>query len=269
MMMMQSRLIGVGVLSLSLLGLASAPAVRADVMLTATLDGAQETPPTGVNGRATATFVFDDETNVLTYDIMITTPLTGAVVAAHIHVAPRGQAGDIKVPLDNSGHGTADLSSLAGLDDFLTKLFDGDTYVNLHTAAHPGGEIRGQIGLSPGQCNCKAARNLGQFRSCVAKAIGKLDKPEKKDDGIKDLKRAVKKATCGKKGGPKRAIACCLPQTPEQNIVVGHVCAALTETKCAKIGGTKGGDSCFSNKAPANPCRPQASPAAAFLEDQN
>src|SRR5207249_2322055 len=200
----------------------------------------------------------DDETKVLTYDVTITTPLTGAVVAAHIHEGRLGVAGGIKVPLDNSLHGTVDLSTLTDLDDFLTKLFDGDTYVNLHTAAFPGGEIRGQIGLSPGQCDCKNAKNLGKFRSCVAKAVGKLEKAEKKDQGIKDLKRAIKKATCGKKNGPKHAIACCLPQTPEQNIVVGHVCAAVTEAKCTTIGGTKGGDSCFSNKAPANPCRPQA-----------
>src|SRR5213593_739555 len=129
---MQNRLIAACVLSLPLLWLAGTPAARADIMLGATLDGGQETPPTGSSGRATATFDFDDETKVLTYDVTITTPLTGAVVAAHIHEGRLGQAGDIKVPLDNSLHGTADLSGLADLGDFLTKLFDGDTYVNLH-----------------------------------------------------------------------------------------------------------------------------------------
>src|SRR5262245_38714565 len=204
---MRNRLLRACVVALPLISLAGTPAARADIKLGATLDEAQETPPTGSSGRATATFDFNDETKVLTYAVTITTPLTGPVIAAHIHEGRVGVAGDIKVPLDNSLTGTVDLSSLSDLDAFLVKLFDGDTYVNLHTASFRAGEIRGQILLSPGACDCKNAKNPGQFRSCVAKTIAKLDKSEKKDPGIKALKRAIKKATCGKKNGPKKAIA--------------------------------------------------------------
>ena len=83
------------------------------------------------------------------------------VVAAHIHVAPAGKNGPIVVPLENGlvpgtsngvlAEGTftaADLTGpLAGqsLADLPVDVEAGNTYVNVHTTANPGGEIRGQI----------------------------------------------------------------------------------------------------------------------------
>jgi len=71
--------------------------------------------------------------------------LTGPVTAAHFHgpAAPGVNAG-VVVPF------SGDLSSPVTGESTLTSaqvadLMAGKWYVNLHTAAHPGGELRGQV----------------------------------------------------------------------------------------------------------------------------
>jgi hypothetical protein len=70
--------------------------------------------------------------------------LTGKAVAAHIHVGAKGKSGNVLVPLCGpcSAHamGTVKLNAMELRD--LTKVA---TYVNVHTARYPNGEIRGQI----------------------------------------------------------------------------------------------------------------------------
>ncbi|HJQ82606.1 MAG TPA: CHRD domain-containing protein [Candidatus Binatia bacterium] len=245
------------------LALAFASGARGHVELEAVLTPDQEIPPVvNSTGRATATFTFMDENNTLAYTITITQPLTSDVTLAHIHEGGVGQESPPRVSLDTSLSGTADLSGLANRDDFLAKLFSGQTYVNLHTVNYGDGEIRGQIELSTtaGTCSCRNAPNHGQFVKCVNKAIKKLDKSERKEEAIIALKRAAKRSSCGKKKNPKKAVACCLPRTPEENIVVEALCVAVKESKCAGLGGTaKAPATC----TPTNPC----SPSGAFLDE--
>jgi hypothetical protein len=70
--------------------------------------------------------------------------LTGSAAAAHIHKGKPGTAGPVLVPLCGpckSGQtGTATISAAA-----VTAIKTGATYVNVHTAKNPGGEIRGQV----------------------------------------------------------------------------------------------------------------------------
>jgi hypothetical protein len=88
------------------------------------------------------------------------------VTHAHIHVGAAGTNGPIVVPFfDNPSNpvstegcttlaegtrGPSDLmtNAAAGVsnwDGFVHALLTNDTYVNVHTTAHPGGEIRGQL----------------------------------------------------------------------------------------------------------------------------
>jgi glucose/arabinose dehydrogenase len=77
--------------------------------------------------------------------------LTGAASAAHIHgAAPLGQNAGVMIdlsPFNGGGFGTAGtFSGTTNLNPTqLAAVIDGLTYVNIHTAANPGGEIRGQI----------------------------------------------------------------------------------------------------------------------------
>lgn len=65
--------------------------------------------------------------------------------AAHIHEAPAGKNGGVIVPLTKSGQGFS-VAPGAKLTDAQYDAFKkGDLYVNVHTAANPGGEIRAQL----------------------------------------------------------------------------------------------------------------------------
>ncbi len=113
------------------------------VQMKAMLNGAQEVPPVATAGAGTATFTFDTVTRKLDYDISYT-GLTGPAAAAHIHgPAAAGANAGVMVPFPAAASpikGSATLTEAQA-----TALMGGQTYVNVHTAAHGGGEIRGQI----------------------------------------------------------------------------------------------------------------------------
>lgn len=83
---------------------------------------------------------------------MITTGLSGPITMAHLHYGAPGVAGGVAVDLTpfimgNSIMGMVDISGVADLMDSLQA---GSIYVNVHTAANPNGEIRGQLMMPEG-----------------------------------------------------------------------------------------------------------------------
>jgi hypothetical protein len=94
-------------------------------------------------GKGAGTFTYDPATHALTYNVTYE-GLTGPAAAAHIHgpAAPGANAPPV-VPFANPASpitGTATLTDAQAAD-----LMAGKWYVNVHTAANKGGEIRGQI----------------------------------------------------------------------------------------------------------------------------
>lgn len=75
--------------------------------------------------------------------------LSGPATAAHIHVGKPRRSGPIALalcgPCETGAHGRMNVSS-----SLVKKILDHDTYVNVHTAKNPNGEIRGQISSSEG-----------------------------------------------------------------------------------------------------------------------
>lgn len=117
------------------------------VTLTAMLNGAQEVPPNDKAGTGQAEVTFDKDTLELKYRVTYS-GLSGPATGAHIHGPAAASANaPVVVPFANPNSpisGQAKLNATQA-GDLLAGLY----YVNVHTAAHPGGEIRGQLKLKP------------------------------------------------------------------------------------------------------------------------
>lgn len=124
----------------------------------AQLAGENENPPVKTDARGHAVFNLNRDETELKFQLVV--QRIEDVVAAHIHCGEEGVNGPVGVTLfeggptsksgmlakgtitapdSGNGCGWTDLGEV--VDDIRT----GDTYVNVHTLAHTGGEIRGQI----------------------------------------------------------------------------------------------------------------------------
>ena len=120
------------------------PAAHAEtITLKADLKGANEVPPNAspASGKAEATF--DTNTRLLSWTLTFT-DLTGPAVGAHFHgPSEPGKNAGIVLPFkagESPIHGTATITENQAAD-----LLAGKWYANIHTAANPGGELRGQM----------------------------------------------------------------------------------------------------------------------------
>jgi CHRD domain-containing protein len=69
-----------------------------------------------------------------------------AATAAHIHIGAAGANGPVIIPLTKKGDNEWIVPDGTKLSDDQFKSYNaGNLYVNVHTAANPGGEIRAQI----------------------------------------------------------------------------------------------------------------------------
>jgi hypothetical protein len=133
------------VVTASALALASIAAHAATSHLTGDLKASAELPPKDSAGTGTLTATLNTATNEFKYHVEFS-GLTGPVVAAHFH-GPAAAGANAKPqlpikasPITSPIDGTATLTAEQAKD-----LVDGKWYFNLHTAANPGGEVRGQI----------------------------------------------------------------------------------------------------------------------------
>jgi glucose/arabinose dehydrogenase len=124
--------------------LASLPAIP----LSAQLAGDFQNPP--VSSAATGFGLFSLDGNTLTFSVQYS-GLSGAATAAHIHgPAGVGTNGPVLINLQPYNAGSFGASgTLSGVllltDTQKAMMLSGLTYVNIHTTANGGGEIRGQI----------------------------------------------------------------------------------------------------------------------------
>ena len=134
------------------------PLVHATTIFTATLTGSQETPPVTTPASGFGTFVLNDARMDLSFNVDYAGLIGGPVVGAHFHDAPLGVAGPIVRGLDMTG-ATSPTGSFAGVwrstdqqpltPSLVNALFAERIYFNIHTAAFPAGEIRGQLSAIP------------------------------------------------------------------------------------------------------------------------
>lgn len=117
----------------------------------AELSGGNEVPAVDAAGTGTAWIIADPQNNTVRWTVEYS-DLTGEVTGAHFHgpAGPEENADvvlsltegddDIDQALQSPIEGQAELTQ-----DQFDQLMDGQWYVNIHTEANPGGEIRGQV----------------------------------------------------------------------------------------------------------------------------
>lgn len=112
--------------------------------LKATLNGKSEVPATTSSGTGTADLDYDAATKKLSWKLTYS-GLSGPATAAHFHgPAETGKNAGVMVPIPGAANSPAEGSATL-TDAQASDLLAGKLYVNVHTAANPGGEIRGQV----------------------------------------------------------------------------------------------------------------------------
>jgi CHRD domain len=135
---MTSRLPRIALAMCLATGIGLAAAADVSVVLT----GAQEVPPVTSTARGTGTINIAADHTVS--GTITTSGIAGTM--AHIHQAPAGKNGPIIIPLEKGTDGKWSVPAGAKLTDAQYQSFEaGELYVNVHSDAHKGGEIRAQL----------------------------------------------------------------------------------------------------------------------------
>ena len=111
-------------------------------MMSCSIDGSQEVGPTGSPGFGSGSFIIDDVANTVDYNITWGGTI-GTETAAHFHgYAPAGVNAGVRsaLPLGSPKIGTWNANATD-----ISNILAGMIYVNIHTTAFGGGEIRGQV----------------------------------------------------------------------------------------------------------------------------
>ena len=118
-------------------------ALESSETYSAILDGSEEIPAVNTPALGLASAIYTANTNVLELNILATN-LSGPITGFHLHNGATGAAGPV---VQNLGEFVVGNSVIVKLNagNYITALRNGDIYVNIHTEAYPGGEIRGQL----------------------------------------------------------------------------------------------------------------------------
>jgi hypothetical protein len=144
--MTQAKLLlsSVAAISLAACLAAVSPALAETLTFKASLKSSAEVPPNDSAATGAVTANYDTANKKLTWEGSYS-GLTGPATAGHFHgpADPDKNAG-VVIPItdakSSSFKGSADLTDAQAAD-----LMAGKWYVNIHTDAHKGGEIRGQL----------------------------------------------------------------------------------------------------------------------------
>lgn len=137
---------------ISVAAVACASAVCSAQVWNFPISGLQEVPANAATGTGTGTVTYLPDTNVLSW-VINWQGLTGSPTAMHFHLAAAGANGPHGIHIMSFDTATAGSSVGAVVNPspaVVTALFNGGMYINIHTLAHPAGEIRGQVVPAPG-----------------------------------------------------------------------------------------------------------------------
>ncbi len=145
---MKKSLTRLSMLSMLFMSLISSAQVGSNnrLLFTTDLNGQQEVPSVTTDARGIATILIsEDLTTMSIYAVF--SGLSGAITGCHIHDGIDGVAGPVLISLTNDLSGNRLRAEIPATANILSKLLKKELYLNVHTAANPGGEIRGQLEL--------------------------------------------------------------------------------------------------------------------------
>ena len=159
---MQRRIVPAALLSLALCGFGCDSATEDSTIFQANLAGTNEVPGNGSAASGGCSVQVTGSTAIFSVAVNGITNITGS----HIHIAPSGANGPIRVvlfPTPGGPNFTTATGSVNGLlmsgdftggqvvaisfDELVNQLRAGNAYCNVHTTSFPAGEIRGQFQL--------------------------------------------------------------------------------------------------------------------------
>jgi hypothetical protein len=162
--------------ALAAVGGAAARSQANTIRVAAEMKAANETPtPKGDVGAAegtfTATLTKTSSGASMSWRLEFSN-LSGNAIAAHVHVAARGVAGPVRVPL--CAPCTSGVSGTANIDAAVLDAIQNDrAYVNVHTPTNPAGEIRDQVSIVASvKTSLRAAQERPKPKGNVRRARG-------------------------------------------------------------------------------------------------
>ena len=122
-----------------------APAHAEMKQMKAQLSGSNEVPPNDSKASGSVDVTYDTASKKVSWNGTYEN-LSGPPFAAHFHTGEAGKNGGVAVPIFSGASAKSPFTGSATLTDAQARdLMAGKWYVNIHTAAHKAGEIRGQV----------------------------------------------------------------------------------------------------------------------------
>jgi len=159
------KLLWICVLATGATLMAGAASAQTSVVMRTTLTGGEETPNQVLSGAvATAEVAVDPTSEEIAVTLRVFNLPNGST-ASHIHVGPKGVSGPVVIDFPIGTGRTGDFTlqfrvhdgpafharpeiGIRTFGDALQAIAGGNAYVNIHTSAFPGGEIRGQLSVA-------------------------------------------------------------------------------------------------------------------------
>lgn len=116
----------------------------AEIILPVIADAANEIPPVNLNASGLGALRISQNFSVLEYQLQ-PIGLSGPAIAAHIHSGDETMNGPVIATLNTGDFITGVITDPDKILEILLEAFTGGAYINVHTAANPTGEIRGQL----------------------------------------------------------------------------------------------------------------------------
>ena len=134
--------VSVGVALLALAMITAGCATYNKMMGKAELSGANESPPVSTKASGAASIKVADDRSV-SGEVTVSGM---APTAAHIHQAAAGKNGPVVIPLTKKGADKFEVPAGSKFTEAQYAAYKaGEMYVNVHSDAHKGGEVRAQL----------------------------------------------------------------------------------------------------------------------------